>query len=50
MVTRVPAQIRVCWVPPEQSRQARDLAAAAGLGYVDDVYIADTARGRAAPG
>ena len=35
-----------CWVPPEESRQARDLAAAAGLAYIDDVYIADAARAR----
>jgi hypothetical protein len=33
-----------CWAPPEESRQARDLAGAAGLAYVDDVYIADAAR------
>ncbi len=38
-----------CWVPPEQSRQARELAAAAGLAYVDDVYIADAVRARAGP-
>ena len=35
-----------CWVPPGESRQARDLAAAAGLAYVDDVYIADAVRAR----
>ena len=35
-----------CWVPPEESRQARELAAAAGLAYIDDVYIADAARAR----
>jgi predicted CoA-binding protein len=35
-----------CWAPPEQSRQARELARAAGLAYVDDVYIADAARSR----
>jgi len=33
-------------VPPEESRQARELAAAAGLAYIDDVYIADAARAR----
>ena len=33
-----------CWATPEQSRQARDLADAAGLAYVGDVYIADAAR------
>jgi predicted CoA-binding protein len=35
-----------CWVPPQESRQARELAAAAGLAYIDDVYIADAARAR----
>ena len=30
-----------CWVPPGESRQARELAGTAGLAYVDDVYIAD---------
>jgi predicted CoA-binding protein len=39
-----------CWVPPGQSRQARELAAAAGLGYIDDVYIADAARVRGGAG
>jgi CoA binding domain len=40
-----------CWAPPEESRQARELAAAAGLGYIDDVYIADAVRaGRDVPG
>lgn len=34
------------WAPPGQSRQARELAAAAGLSYIDDVYIADAARHR----
>jgi predicted CoA-binding protein len=33
-----------CWAPPEESRQAREWAAAAGLGYIDDVYIADAVR------
>jgi predicted CoA-binding protein len=33
-----------CWVPPGESQQGRDLAAAAGLGYIDGVYIADAAR------
>jgi predicted CoA-binding protein len=32
---------RGCWVPAAESQQGRDLAAAAGLGYVDNVYIAD---------
>jgi len=35
-----------CWVAPGESGQARELAAAAGLAYVDDVYIADAARAR----
>jgi len=33
-----------CWIPPGESDQARELAAAAGLAYVDDVYIADAVR------
>jgi len=33
-----------CWVPPGESQQARELAAAAGLAYIDEVYIADAAR------
>ena len=40
-----------CWALPEESRQARELAAAAGLGYIGDVYIADAVRaGRDVPG
>ena len=39
-----------CWVPPGESRQARELAGAAGLAYVDDVYIADAVRARGALG
>jgi predicted CoA-binding protein len=35
-----------CWAPPGESRQARELAGAAGLAYVDDVYIADAVRAR----
>ena len=35
-----------CWAPTEESRQARELAAAAGLAYIDDVYIADAVRAR----
>jgi len=35
-----------CWVPPGESQQARELAAAAGLAYIDDVYIGDAARAR----
>ena len=34
------------WVPPGESDQARELAGAAGLAYVDDVYIADAVRAR----
>src|SRR5262249_6048017 len=33
-----------CWAPPGESQQGRELAAAAGLGYIEDVYIADVAR------
>ncbi len=33
-----------CWTPPGESRQGRELAAAAGLNYLDDVYIADAVR------
>jgi len=32
------------WTPPGESRQGRELAAAAGLAYIDDIYIADAAR------
>ena len=39
-----------CWAPPEESRRARELAEAAGLAYVDGVYIADAARARGALG
>jgi predicted CoA-binding protein len=35
-----------CWAAPGESGQARELAATAGLGYVDDVYIADAVRAR----
>jgi hypothetical protein len=35
-----------CWVPPGESRQARELAGAARLAYVDTVYIADAVRAR----
>jgi len=38
-----------CWVPADESRQARELAAAAGLSYIDGVYIADAARVRGGP-
>ncbi len=33
-----------CWVTGEESQQGRELAAAAGLAYVDNVYIADAVR------
>lgn len=35
---------RGCWVPAEESQQGRDLAAAADLDYVDNVYIVDALR------
>jgi predicted CoA-binding protein len=35
-----------CWVPQGESDQVRELAGAAGLAYVDGVYIADAARAR----
>ncbi len=38
-----------CWTPPGESQRGRELAAAAGLGYLDDVYIADAARALDAP-
>jgi len=33
-----------CWVPEDQSREARSTVESAGLAYVDDVYIADLVR------
>ena len=33
-----------CWLPPEETQQGHELAAAAGLTYMDDIYIADAAR------
>jgi hypothetical protein len=33
-----------CWLSDQSARQIRSLVEAAGLGYVDDVYIADAAR------
>jgi len=33
-----------CWMPPGESGQGRELATAAGLAYIDDIYIADAAR------
>jgi predicted CoA-binding protein len=38
-----------CWAPAGESGQARELAAAAGLAYIDDVYIADAVRALAEP-
>jgi predicted CoA-binding protein len=38
-----------CWAAPGESRQARELAVAAGLAFVDNVYIADAARAIAEP-
>jgi len=38
-----------CWAPPGESRRARELAGAAGLAYVDDVYLADAVRARGTP-
>ena len=35
-----------CWMPPGESQQGRELAAAAGLDYIDDIYITDAARAR----
>jgi hypothetical protein len=33
-----------CWLPPLQSDRQRVAVQAAGLAYVDDIYIADVAR------
>ena len=33
-----------CYLPPDESRDGSALAAAAGLDYVDDVYIGDVVR------
>jgi hypothetical protein len=33
-----------CWTPPGESQQGRELAAAAGLNYIDDIYIAGAVR------
>jgi predicted CoA-binding protein len=33
-----------CWLPPGESQRGREIAEAAGLAYIDDVYIADAAR------
>jgi hypothetical protein len=34
-----------CFVPEERSRRSRQIVEAAGLSYVDDLYIADAVRG-----
>jgi predicted CoA-binding protein len=34
-----------CWLGPDESAEARRHVEAAGLQYVDDVYIADAVRG-----
>jgi predicted CoA-binding protein len=36
---------RGCWVGPDESAEARRHVEAAGLQFVDDVYIADVVRG-----
>jgi predicted CoA-binding protein len=33
-----------CWVPEDESRQARSTVESAGLAYIEDAYIADVAR------
>jgi predicted CoA-binding protein len=33
-----------CWAPADHSQRARSIAEAAGLDYIDDVYIADAVR------
>jgi predicted CoA-binding protein len=33
-----------CWLPPGETLQGHELAAAAGLTYIDDIYIAEAAR------
>ena len=38
-----------CWLPPDETQQGRELAAAARLNYIDDIYIADAVRGLASP-
>jgi predicted CoA-binding protein len=35
---------RGCWVAPDESDQARGIAEAAGLRYIDSEYIADAVR------
>jgi len=38
-----------CWTPPGESQRGRELAAATGLDYIDDVYIADAVRALSGP-
>jgi hypothetical protein len=38
-----------CWAPPEETQRGRELAAAAGLNYIDDIYIAGAARSLTGP-
>ena len=38
-----------CWLPPGESQQGRELADAADLSYIDDIYIAYAARGLRRP-
>lgn len=33
-----------CWLPVEDSQEGHRLAQAAGLHYVDDIYLADAVR------
>jgi CoA binding domain len=37
---------RACWISPDDSAAARRQVEAAGLGYVDDVYIVDAVHDR----
>jgi len=36
--------VKGCWLPDDDGRQARTLVQAAGLRFIDDVYIADAVR------
>lgn len=33
-----------CWLPPEESRRAREIVERAGLSYIESPYIADAVR------
>jgi hypothetical protein len=35
---------RGCWVPEEESREAREMVESVGLSYVEEPYIADAVR------